>query len=464
MSPGFYDINGQKVWKDPYIDGLSPVTACKIGVGLDLVKRISKSYRTYLKEKAKFVKLKPLNKHQTVNGIPGSRFINRINISTSAGYPFNRPKKEFLVEGYSYDGEPDAVMFEQKFFDEMQRIISCYRKGVRYNPIFVASLKDEPVKGSKKYRTRIFASCPLAFNLLLRKYFLPIIDFVQSRHFRFNSAVGVNARSKAWGLFASYLCYANIIAGDYEAFDKNPDALMLLLAYSHIIFIAQECGYSDDDIKIMWGLAIDAIYCTYSVLGNLILTNGSTPSGKSTTILVNNFLNLNYTSAAFGSVYPLSKFWDIPKLFYGDDNIISVPPWFPKYTHTHIMKSLAKIGIKYTMADKEAESVPYITLEEADFLKRKFFKDGTSCLAPLAVTSIFKSLCYRTQLSEGVSELQRNFDALTNAKVEAMMHIPQDNGTLFHCVDELQKQLVLEKGLDWKVLSASEIADEYYAY
>ena len=43
--------------------------------------------------------------------------------------------------------------------------------------------------------------------------------------------------------------------------------------------------------------------------------------------------------------------------------------WFD---HTKMVETLAQIGITYTMADKEAESVPFIDVKDASFLKRSW--------------------------------------------------------------------------------------------
>jgi hypothetical protein len=54
---------------------------------------------------------------------------------------------------------------------------------------------------------------------------------------------------------------------------------------------------------------------------------------------------------------------------YGDDNIMTVAKGYDDFNHTAIAEQLAKVSIKYTMADKDAKSVPFISLEDASFLK-----------------------------------------------------------------------------------------------
>jgi hypothetical protein len=88
-------------------------------------------------------------------------------------------------------------------------------------------------------------------------------------------------------------------------------------------------------------------------------------------------------------------FQDNVKLMtYGDDNIMGVSKNAEWFNHTAIQKVLGDIGITYTMAEKEAESVPFISIWEASFLKRtwRFEEDLDDYACPLDHDSIEKSL------------------------------------------------------------------------
>jgi hypothetical protein len=78
---------------------------------------------------------------------------------------------------------------------------------------------------------------------------------------------------------------------------------------------------------------------------------------------------------------------------YGDDNTLSSKvDWF---NHTTISECLKKeLGIVYTMADKEADSIPFISLNEASFLKRswRYDSDIGHYMAKLDHQSIVKML------------------------------------------------------------------------
>jgi hypothetical protein len=66
-------------------------------------------------------------------------------------------------------------------------------------------------------------------------------------------------------------------------------------------------------------------------------------------------------------------------------------PWF---NHTAIVDQLAKWDVVYTMADKDAESVPYIPFSDVSFLKRtwRFDEEAQIWCCPLEWASIEKML------------------------------------------------------------------------
>jgi hypothetical protein len=103
---------------------------------------------------------------------------------------------------------------------------------------------------------------------------------------------------------------------------------------------------------------------------------------------------------AFLDNYPGKEFADFVSLTtYGDDCLQSVSVDTPKYNHTEIAEFFKKYDIGYTMAEKDAESVPYIGLEDSSFLKRApvFSPELGVYMAALEEKSIFRSLMMGTK-------------------------------------------------------------------
>jgi hypothetical protein len=66
----------------------------------------------------------------------------------------------------------------------------------------------------------------------------------------------------------------------------------------------------------------------------------------------------------------------------------------PEFNHTSIQAVFASWGIKYTMAEKEADSVPFQTIDEVSFLKRsfRFHPQLNSVVAPIERESLTKKI------------------------------------------------------------------------
>jgi hypothetical protein len=111
------------------------------------------------------------------------------------------------------------------------------------------------------------------------------------------------------------------------------------------------------------------------------------------------------------------KFADNVRLgTYGDDNAMSVKKHCSWYTHTSCQKEFEKLDIGYTMADKDAESLPYIGIEAISFLKRKFemHPDLNKIVAPIEEDSILKRFHWVKKPTESPLSFGEQFGAYTD--------------------------------------------------
>jgi succinylarginine dihydrolase len=114
---------------------------------------------------------------------------------------------------------------------------------------------------------------------------------------------------------------------------------------------------------------------------------------------------------------------NVKLITYGDDNAMGIHPRCSWYNHTAIARKYGEIGIEYTMADKEAESVPFISIDDVSFLKRtwRFEEAVNDYVAPLDRDSIAKSLTVWTY-SKTVSEPVQGVDVISSAIREYFFH------------------------------------------
>jgi len=348
-------------------------------------------------------------------GLDGATGINAMNFATACGFPMSGPKTKLVskssreVEGISCPRDIDP-----KVLEEIKKLEETLLKGNRINAVFKASLKDEPTKIGKT-KVRVFAGSNIYFIMLVRKYFLTISALMQKNKEVFECAVGLNVESPEWTTMMKHVYKHGedrVVAGDYKSFDGRMSPRFMLASFKILINLAKRSGHYDaDDLMIMRGIATEICSPTYDYFGTLVQFCGSNPSGHPLTVVTNSLVNSLYMRYVYYKIAQEEKWWSVPLfsevvslLTYGDDNIMSVKKGYDAYNHTNIARVLAESDIVYTMADKEAKSVPFIHGSEAGFLKHNAVWDDELQLyrAIIDESSISKMLHAhgRSQISE----------------------------------------------------------------
>lgn len=141
----------------------------------------------------------------------------------------------------------------------------------------------------------------------------------------------------------------------------------------------------------------------------------------------------------------------------GDDHVFTVSEHRLLLTHTRVQEEMKKLGLDYTMAEKDAESVPFICLHDAPFLKRKFVysPELQTIIGPIDVNTIFKMLTVNVR-SRGCSKPEQLAQSICAAVAEAYFHGREFFEEFVAFVDNLKKSPRLEYEikrypyLDWK--------------
>lgn len=369
-----------------------------------------------------------LDDKTAINGFPGIRFLDKMNRNTSMGYPWNKSKRSFLVDTESEGIWNDPKMFTPEVMNEAHRVEECYLRGERAFPVFTASLKDEPLPEKKAMikKIRIFMGMSGPAALIIRKYLMTFIRLFQTHPFLFEGAPGINCASKTWGKFREYLTEFGVdrmIAGDYGKFDKRMEALVIQMVFYIICRVLKAAGWSEQDLMVVRCIAADIAFALVMFQGDLIELIGSNPSGQPLTVIVNCIANSLYMRMCYLELNPVAHEChsfkeNVHLITYGDDNAFgSKPEWF---NHTAIQAVLASYGIVYTMADKEAESVPFIHIDDISFLKRhwRWSEDTQAWMCPLDWESIDKMLTMCVA-SDALCPEQQSVEAMECAMSEA---------------------------------------------
>lgn len=382
--------------------------------------------------KEEIEELQPYDLFTAINGAEGVAYVDSINRATSAGNPWKCSKKNFLRPIPPQHGLMDPVEFNEEITGRVHDFIQLYSAGKRNMPNFCAHLKDEPVTFKKAAigKTRVFAGAPVDFSLVTRQYYLPLVRLLQNNRFAFESGPGTISQSVEWGDFYRYLTKFGedrMIAGDFKMFDKKMPSNLMLNAFWVLTQIARRGKYTEEDEKVMTGIAEDTSFALVDYFGDLIQTHSFNPSGHPLTVIINGLVNAMYMRYAYYMNNPNHECdtfkQNVALMTYGDDNIMGVSEHTPWFNHTSIANCLADAGITYTMADKEAESVPYIHISDCNFLKRSWRYEESlgDYAAPLELESIQKSLMVWTY-SKTVTPAEQGVAVISSALREYFFH------------------------------------------
>lgn len=338
-----------------------------------------------------------------INGVAEVAHLDRINISTSTGYPYKCPKKKKLIPVDPIKGLEGKLELDADLLQEVLDIIAAYKRGERYNPVNSANLKDEPLKRAKieAKRTRMFSGSPVAWVIVVRMYLLTMLRLVYTHHMLFESAPGMAANSSEWhDMIAQVATWPDrCLDGDFKDFDTTMKARIIVHVFEVFSAIAKWSGmYSEEDLQVIHLIGQDTAYPLFEFFGDVMMIFGMNPSGNPATVIINGFANciyMRYVYISANAEHNVREFKDhVHLMTYGDDNWQSVSPDCTSYNHNVIQGELAKVNITYTAADKNPEAPDFKHFSECSFLKRNmvYQEDIGFHVGQLEETSINKML------------------------------------------------------------------------
>jgi CDGSH-type Zn-finger protein len=345
----------------------------------------------------------PLNRYETLFGVDGVSFIDRMKFITAIGWPFKGPKSKFCI----LDENGEIIDFQPWVWEAVFKAKEALLAGFRINATYKAQIKDEITKlykddGSENDKVRIFTCAPIVLQILLRMYFLPVAALLSTFPLVSECAVGINASGPDFDELIRHLAPSKdtkLIAGDFSKFDIGISADAMGAAFQVMANLAERClDYSKEDLRMMSMLANEVMNPVVAYHGALLQLSGSNPSGQNMTVYVNSLVNSLYHRCVYRRICGASnqRFSDVYRLTtYGDDSLgAPMPEIQDKMTFNTIKAAFEEVDIKYTPADKSENAPDFVSLEEVDFLKRKpvFNKELEMWMGALDIKSIVKSL------------------------------------------------------------------------
>lgn len=368
-------------------------------------------------------RVRPLTDKENINGVPGVRFLDALKVSTAAGFPL-KGKTSVYLEGP--DGDRDFI--SSAVWQHVKKSEDIYLQGGRCYHVFVAHLKDEPVKLGKD-KVRVFFGNGTVFKLLIRKYWLPVVRLLSELSLLSECAIGINSHGVEWEEFMSFVAYhgeKRCVAGDYKGYDQKEFLNVIQASYRIYIELADSLGYSACELQIMRAMVADLSLFCVQYYGAVLMMSRGNPSGQNLTSYVNSTANsLNsrcaYYQAHGGTPPPFRN--NVHMMTYGDDDIGTVSNKCGWYNAQVKAYWLNQYGILYTPPTKEGEHDLFYHVSEVDFLKRQtvYIPELQRRLGALSESSIIKSLSCGIPVSH-MTEEELFGDLLDGALLEYVAH------------------------------------------
>lgn len=382
-------------------------------------------------------------------GCPGKKeaYLVANDVCSMLGIDTKKVVRQVLKEDGTYELH-FHVRFDPKLYDLdklLEEMIEKFGEQTRVNIVFKANLKDEALLLSKvqKGKIRVFAGAPTHFVTLCRM--VGLASLVTPREFPsvFEDATGMNALGPDWQFVYNYVTKFGenrLGDGDYSSWDTSPTSLLNLTSMDIKKSILKRVGYTENELKIFDGIATEICLPIYSLDGGLVKVQKTVPSGHSFTVELNGIDNKLLLRYAYyqnhidhhpkvdfhpdNEAIPLFHMV-IAAIVLGDDNLFGVHKDEPYFSHKTMAMQMAKIGIKYTTANKTEEERDFIHISECSFLKRSFkHHEGLGTIVgPLEIDSIHKSLmCTQRTQADGNTEAKVMAQNMENALYECYLH------------------------------------------
>jgi hypothetical protein len=347
--------------------------------------------------------------------------------ATSAGYGIDKSKKHCLVRDPMDESLTQIPREFSDTFDvqsEIDRTEECWRNGTRSEPIYKASSKVNELLPIKKARDKVrkFYGSPFANFVASRKVLGGIPIFMRKFWRETECLVGVNPMSGEWQEFEKFLTKfgdQHMIAGDFSGFDTRMAAQITSSAAKIMVSWYEEMGLNEKDLELLKGALSDIIIPNILFDGDLYRFANGNPSGNLITVQLNSICNsimMRYVYYALNRKVARRFCENVTLGTYGDDNAMGVRKDCGWFNHSACLAEFEKIGIGYTMADKDAKSVPYLPLSQISFLKRGFqyHEELATIVAPIEEDSILKKFHFVKKPNESPLSFEAQWGAYTD--------------------------------------------------
>lgn len=331
--------------------------------------------------------VRPLDELQAINGIDGLEDYRPLVWNTSEGFYLSRLRpagardKRWL---FKFDEDNKAIAVHPNL-----REILDSKHSDRLNNIVPLTIHDDCLKDARlplhkikvPGKVRVFSISPVDFTIQFRQYFLDFISAYTKARFNCEHAIGINVHGLEWTELANFFKGKPVITGDYSGFGPTLNSEVVSAAFRIINrwYFTYGCSVEDNQVRTI--MSKELINAKHLMGDYLYEVCCGLPSGNPATVIFNSLVNSLYLRCAWLDIMRETSFRSLIDqrnlmkiVTYGDDLIASIDPTVIQYFNNNSLSYFfKKHNIIFTDAAKTGVNVePYISLQEATFLKHSF--------------------------------------------------------------------------------------------
>lgn len=351
--------------------------------------------------------VEPLTNEQVFFGDPSLQ-IGSFPADSSNGYPWASEgitKEDLIVK----PTPTTSGYIDERLLDNIKLREEHALKRKIIPVLCPATLKDElrPLDRVEKEYTRVMFPTPIDAAGFEKKYLGNFVQQLESTT-SVDPQVKMNAYSFHWTKLATELRgYSDrLVAGDMDGWDIRT-AIHMISFYLWVHIVIYFGLEPESPASLLIYSALMSASVPFIVIGNKVCLCPMQVSGRYSTSWLNSVANSVLTRICFKTANlrykekfpntPLYQFHDVCRLLTaGDDNIMAVKPFIKVWWNGKVKAALfLELFFMHTTApNKSPEIKEDYAFEEADFLSRRFIKDGSQYKAPLNEESMKNSILW----------------------------------------------------------------------
>lgn len=368
---------------DPLITGLRKCGVVCPPLDEQMLRRCKDSVLSILKRKTNPLHKRIMTYDESIMGVEGDMFIKPINRQSSPGFPWTQTKQG--TGKTKWLGIDEYILDHPELLTAVNMREKKAKQNIRLPTLWTDTLKDErrPINKVDEGKTRVFSAGSMDYILSVRKYFLGFNAHLMHNRIENEVAVGINPFGLDWHLLALHLQKkgSKVIAGDFSNFDGSLNAQVLYIIRD---LINEWYNGSDEETRVRNVLFEDLVNSIHIHRDNIYQWTHSQPSGNPLTTVLNSLYNSITMRYVFLLCMPegqrsLSIFDKYVSLIsYGDDNCVNISDAIiDHFNQVTITSAYKQMGMTYTDEAKTGVIIPFRSLSEINFLKRKFTYSNT---------------------------------------------------------------------------------------